>query len=123
MEKKWTKWYAMTSHVNAYRSLELLFGTHTFHLIAFLRIFIADLRKYTAYLGRCSTVIKLNTGAKEIQQENPGGPDNSQSIRPENSSSHLYLFFPNYRIYILLLPLNIRESIFVVILIITQASL
>ena len=31
METKWTKWYAMTSHVIAYRSLELLFGTHTFH--------------------------------------------------------------------------------------------
>ena len=26
--------------------------------------------------------IKLNTGAKEIQQLNQGGPDNSQSIRP-----------------------------------------
>ena len=24
---------------------------------------------------------KLNTGTKEIQQVNPGGPDNSQSIR------------------------------------------
>ena len=31
METKWTKWYAMTSHVIAYRSPELLFGTHTFH--------------------------------------------------------------------------------------------
>ena len=31
MEIKWTKWYAMTSHVIAYRSLELLFGTPTFH--------------------------------------------------------------------------------------------
>ena len=27
-------------------------------------------------------IIKLKTGAKEIQQVNPGGPDNSQSIRP-----------------------------------------
>ena len=26
--------------------------------------------------------IKLNTGAKETQQVNPGGPDNSQSTRP-----------------------------------------
>ena len=26
--------------------------------------------------------IRLNTGAKEIQQANPSGPDNSQSIRP-----------------------------------------
>ena len=35
MESKWTKWYAMTSHVIAYRSLELLFGTHTFHFNCF----------------------------------------------------------------------------------------
>ena len=31
MEMKWTKWYAMTLHVNAYRSTVLLFGTHTFN--------------------------------------------------------------------------------------------
>ena len=36
METKWTKWYAMTSHVIAYRSLELLFGTHTFHFNCFV---------------------------------------------------------------------------------------
>ena len=35
MVTKWTKWYAMTSHVIAYRSLELLFGTHTFHFNCF----------------------------------------------------------------------------------------
>ena len=39
METKWTKWYAMTSHVIAYRSLELLFGMHTFHFNCFLRDF------------------------------------------------------------------------------------
>ena len=33
MQTKWTKWYAMTSHV--IRSLELLFGTHTFHFNCF----------------------------------------------------------------------------------------
>ena len=42
----------------------------------------------------------LNTGAKEIQKINPGGPDNSQSIRPHTISSidkylsrirHIYL--------------------------------
>ena len=37
----------------AYQSFELLFGTHKFHLIAFLRILIAYLRKYAAYLGCC----------------------------------------------------------------------
>ena len=35
METKWTKWYALTSHVIAYRSLKLLFGTHTFHFNCF----------------------------------------------------------------------------------------
>ena len=35
METKRTKWYAMTSHEIAYRSLELLFGTHTFHFNCF----------------------------------------------------------------------------------------
>ena len=35
METKWTKWYTMTSYVIAYRSLELLFGTHTFHFNCF----------------------------------------------------------------------------------------
>ena len=35
METKWTKRYAMTSHVNAYRWLELLFGRHTFHFNCF----------------------------------------------------------------------------------------
>ena len=35
-ETKWTKWYAMTSHVIAYRSLELLFGTHAFNFNCFI---------------------------------------------------------------------------------------
>ena len=39
METKWTKWYAMTSHVIAYRSLELLFPTHTFHFNCFFDYF------------------------------------------------------------------------------------
>ena len=43
----------MTSHVMAYRSTELLFGTHTFNLNCFAMILIAILRKYAAYLG-CS---------------------------------------------------------------------
>ena len=36
MEKKLTKWYAMTSLVTAYRSNELLFGTHAFNFNCFL---------------------------------------------------------------------------------------
>ena len=36
MEKKWAKWYAMTSHVIAYRSKVLLFGTHAFNFNCFL---------------------------------------------------------------------------------------
>ena len=39
METKWTKWYAMTSHVIAYWSLELLFGTHAFHFNCFFEDF------------------------------------------------------------------------------------
>ena len=39
METKWTKWYAMTSHVIANRSLELLFGTHTVHFNCFFEDF------------------------------------------------------------------------------------
>ena len=35
MEKKWTKWSAMTSHVIAYRSKELLSGTHAFNFNCF----------------------------------------------------------------------------------------
>ena len=35
METKRTKWYAMKSHVIAFRLLELLFGTHTFHFNCF----------------------------------------------------------------------------------------
>ena len=35
--------------------------------------------------------IKLGTGAKEIQQANPGGPDNSQSIRPIPSHQKISL--------------------------------
>ena len=50
------EWYAMTLHVIAYRSLELLFSTHTFHFNCFLRILIAYLRKYAAYLG-CWTML------------------------------------------------------------------
>ena len=36
MEKNWTKWYAMTSHVIVYSSKELLFGTHAFSFNCFL---------------------------------------------------------------------------------------
>ena len=39
MEMKWTEWYVMTSHVIAYRSLELLFGMHTFNFDCFFEAF------------------------------------------------------------------------------------
>ena len=39
METKWTKWCALTLHVIAYRSLELLFRTHTFHFNCFFDYF------------------------------------------------------------------------------------
>ena len=35
IETKLTEWYAMTSHVIAYRSTELLFGTHKFNFNCF----------------------------------------------------------------------------------------
>ena len=35
MKRKWAKWYAMTSHVFAHRSLELLFSMHTFYFNCF----------------------------------------------------------------------------------------
>ena len=60
METKWTKWYAMTSHVLAYRLSELLFGTHTFHFNCSLRILIAYLCKYAAYLGCCLCMFRIN---------------------------------------------------------------
>ena len=42
--------YAMTLHVIAYRSTELLFGTHTFNFNCFFDHLIAYLHKYAAYL-------------------------------------------------------------------------
>ena len=39
MEKKWTKWYAKTLHVIAYRSKEMLFGMHAFNYNCFLDYF------------------------------------------------------------------------------------
>ena len=54
METKWTKWYAMTSHVIAYRSLELLFGTHTFNFNCFFEDFncvLTQIRCLSRVLG------------------------------------------------------------------------
>ena len=45
-------------------------------------------RRYSKDI-RTQQYIKLNTRAKEIQQVNPGGPDNSQSIR--SSIERLFL--------------------------------
>ena len=44
-----------------------------------------DIKKGDKAKIRTQQYIKLNTGAKEIQQVNLGGPDNSQSIRPLTS--------------------------------------
>ena len=40
-----------------------------------------DKKKGDKARTRTQLYIKLNTGAKEIQQVNPGGPGNSRSIR------------------------------------------
>ena len=63
METKWTKWYAMTSHVIAYRSLELLFGMHTFHFNCFFDDFncvftqIHCLSRVLQYAGRSLCIL------------------------------------------------------------------
>ena len=57
MEKKWTKWYAMTSHEIAYRSLELLFSTHTFHFNRFFDDFYCVITQIRC-LSRVLIIIK-----------------------------------------------------------------
>ena len=54
MEKKWTIWYAITSHVIAYCSKALLFGTHAFNFNCFLDDFncvFTQIRCLSALLG------------------------------------------------------------------------
>ena len=66
METKWTKWYEMTSNVIAYRSLELLFGTYTFHFNCFFDDFNCVLTQipclsrvlYTKYFDL--TIMRIN---------------------------------------------------------------
>ena len=59
METKWTKWYAMTSHVIAYRSLELLFSTHTFHF----NCVFTQIRCLSRVLVLCPGAPKGSTGS------------------------------------------------------------
>ena len=58
METKWTEWYAMTSHVNAYRSTELLFGTHTFNFNCFFGDFNCVSTQIRCLSRVLSTLIK-----------------------------------------------------------------
>ena len=63
METKWTKWCAMTSHVIAYRSLELLFGTHTFHFNCFIDAFNCVFTQI-----RClSRVLVMDSSISEVE--------------------------------------------------------
>ena len=80
MEKKWTKWFAMTSHVIAYRQKELLFGTHAFNYTCscFLDDINYYLRRYAAYLYCWSLLCGLSSPIC-------GGYSSSQSTI---SSSH-----------------------------------
>ena len=91
METKWTKWYAMTSHVIAYRSLEWLFGTHTFHFNCFfMRILIANLRKYAAYLGCCldaSTISITTNGSICVLRESRCQTPPLTSLHPNQCTS------------------------------------
>ena len=54
MEKKFDKWYGITSHVFAYRSKEMLFRTHAFNFNCFLGDFNCVFRQL-----RCLTVLLL----------------------------------------------------------------
>ena len=58
MEMKWTKWYAMTAHVIAYQSAELLFGLLAFKFYYFLDDFdcVSTGSFYTNTLLICTTV-------------------------------------------------------------------
>ena len=58
MEMKLTKWYAMTSHVIAYRTAELLFGMHTFNFNCFFDDLIGYSCKYAGYLDCWSGLFK-----------------------------------------------------------------
>ena len=59
------EWYAMTSHVIAYRSTELLFGTHTFNFNCFFGDFNCIFRQI-----RCLSRLLINSyKATEIIME------------------------------------------------------
>ena len=47
---------------------------------------------------RTQQYMKLNTGAKEIQQVNPGGPDNSHCIRPLPSHQKISLLVGTFQV-------------------------
>ena len=62
METKWNKWHAMTSHVIAYRSLGLLFGTHTFNF----NCFFEDINCVFTQICCLSRVLVLHLGPNLI---------------------------------------------------------
>ena len=72
METKWTLWYAMTSHVIAYRLLELLFGTHTFYFNCFFEEFNCVLTQIRC-LSRVLFFIRCNISPTEN-----GGAENAK---------------------------------------------
>ena len=64
--KKRTKWYAMASHVIAYRSKELLFGTHAYNFNCFLDDFNCVLTQICCL----SVLLVLNTQTtKKVKQK------------------------------------------------------
>ena len=59
METKWTKWYAMRSHVIAYQSTELLFGAHAFNFNCFFDDFncvFTQIRCLSRLLDSCENL-------------------------------------------------------------------
>ena len=81
-ETKWTKWYAMKSHVIAYRSLELLFGTHTFHFNCFFDDFncvFTQIRCLSRVLTHWGFQLLLKGGRGPSSMETTPGPAPSGS--------------------------------------------
>ena len=68
METKWTKWYAMTSHVIAYRSSELLYGTLKFNFNCFFDDFncVFTQMRCLSRLLNCHSLLLLFFGVNPV---------------------------------------------------------
>ena len=90
METKWTKWYAMTSHVIAYRSLELLFGTYTFQF----NCFFEDFNCVVTQIGCLSRVLinaKCTNPSPRALQCKPGQALFFMIVKLKSNELHIYV--------------------------------